>query len=80
MAVTSRIAGVLAAVLLLGTPGPAAATVQAPGTGRPLVTWAASTDVTGTTVNHQTVRNRVTTSVAGRGLQIQLSNVFGGAR
>ncbi len=75
---------VVSALLLAGaaTPGWAAPQPVLAGpapAGQPLVTWAASTDGTSTTLNNQTVRNIVTTSVAGRGLQVQLSNVFGGS-
>lgn len=61
---------VVSALLLAGaaTPGwaapqPALAGPAPAAAGQPLVTWAASTDGTSTTLTNQTVRNIVTTSV-----------------
>ncbi|MGH3448973.1 MAG: SGNH/GDSL hydrolase family protein, partial [Nocardioidaceae bacterium] len=42
-----------------------------------VATWGASADRTSASVDDQTVRNIVHTSVAGRGLRVSLSNVFG---
>ncbi|MGI8693199.1 MAG: SGNH/GDSL hydrolase family protein [Geodermatophilaceae bacterium] len=75
------LAALFAGLLVGGLGAPASA---APGTPsapavQPLITWAASADVTFTKVTQQTVRNVVTTSVAGRGLQVSLSNAFGSA-
>lgn len=66
----------LVVLLVLGLVTPAAAT---PGAAAPadVVAWAASADVTITRVEGQTVRNAVTTTVAGVGLRVQLSNLEG---
>lgn len=79
------VAILIAGLLVGGVGGPAAAeqhtTAAQPHTAavQPLITWAASPDITFTKVTQQTVRNVVTTSVAGRGLQVSLSNEFGSA-
>ncbi len=77
-----KLVAILIAVLLMGgISAPASATPAAPAAPavERLITWAASADVTFTKVTRQTVRNVVTTSVAGRGLQVSLSNEFGSA-
>lgn len=70
--------------LVTGTAGPVAAGASGPGAasgaaaaGTQVVTWAASPDFTITKVAAQTVRNVVTTTVAGTSLQVSLSNEFG---
>ncbi len=65
-----RLLAILVAGLLMGgLSAPAAAALPVTAT-QPLITWAASADVTFTRVTGQTVRNVVTTSVAGRGLPV----------
>lgn len=75
-----RLVAMMAVALFVGgTAAPAAAERAEPSAAEQLITWAASADFTLTRVNQQTVRNIVTTSVAGAGLQVSLSNAFGSA-
>lgn len=72
-----RVIALIVAGLLVAGVAPAAG--QAPAASEPaqVVTWAASPDFTITRIQAQTVRNVVTTTVAGAGLQVSLSNAFG---
>lgn len=76
-----RSRAVIAAVLLavgMGLAGPVAPAYAIPPS-EPLTTWAASADRTFTRITDQTVRNVMTISTGGRGLQVSLSNAFGSA-
>lgn len=72
-----RIATALAAVgVLLAGVGAVPAWAGTPARTEAIGTWGASTDKTGLAAAGQTVRNIVTTSTAGQGLQVTLSNVY----
>jgi lysophospholipase L1-like esterase len=84
----ARTATVLAFALLCALAGsvltpaaanPASAALPPGGQPQQVVTWGASADRTTASLAGQTVRNIVHTSVAGEGMRVSLSNVFGTA-
>lgn len=70
--------GTVVLALGVGLTGPVTTALAVPPS-EPLTTWAASADRTSTRISGQTVRNVMTVSTGGRGLQVSLSNAFGDA-